>query len=112
MQTETIKSEIKKSYGAIAKDNTHTGCCTDKACCTSNEFSTSMIEDYSKVEGYQKEADLSLGCGLPTEIANIKQGDTVIDLGSGAGNDVYKQFGRRCNFQLRNEPCTRQRKSI
>ena len=89
MQTETIKSEMKKSYGDIAKGNIQAGCCADKACCTSNEFSTSMTEDYSKVEGYQKEADLSLGCGLPTEIANIKQGDTVIDLGSGAGNDVF-----------------------
>jgi arsenite methyltransferase len=41
------------------------------------------------IEGYHKEADLSLGCGIPTEIADIKEGDTVIDLGSGAGNDVF-----------------------
>ena len=89
MNTETIKSEIKKSYGDIAKGTIQVDCCTDKACCTTNEFSTSMTEDYSKVEGYQKEADLSLGCGLPTEIANINEGDTVIDLGSGAGNDAF-----------------------
>jgi arsenite methyltransferase len=48
-----------------------------------------MTEDYNKIEGYHKEADLSLGCGIPTEIADIKEGDTVIDLGSGAGNDVF-----------------------
>lgn len=90
MNTEKIKSEIKKSYGDIAKGNIQVGCCSiDTGCCTTGEFSTSMTEDYTHVEGYQKDADLSLGCGLPTEIANIKEGDTVIDLGSGAGNDAF-----------------------
>lgn len=89
MKTETIKSEIKKSYGEIAKGNVAAGCCADTACCITDEAAPSMKEDYSNIEGYQKEADLSLGCGLPTEIANIKAGDTVIDLGSGAGNDVF-----------------------
>ncbi len=90
MNTETIKAEIKKSYGDIAKGNIQIGCCSsDTGCCTTDEFSTSMTEDYSKVDGYQKDADLSLGCGLPTEIANINEADTVIDLGSGAGNDVF-----------------------
>ena len=46
-------------------------------------------DDYSKLDGYVAEADLNLGCGLPTEFAGIKKGDTVIDLGSGAGNDVF-----------------------
>lgn len=90
MNAETIKSEIKKSYGDIAKGNIQVGCCsTDTTCCTTDEFSTSMAEDYTHVEGYQKDANLSLGCGLPTEIANIHEGDTVIDLGSGAGNDAF-----------------------
>ncbi len=89
MDTETIKAEIKKSYGEIAKGNIQVSCCADTACCTTDEFNTSMAEDYSSIEGYQKDADLSLGCGLPTEIANINAGDTVIDLGSGAGNDVF-----------------------
>lgn len=90
MNTEEIKSEIKKSYGDIAKGNIQVGCCsTDNACCTTNEFNTSMTEDYANIEGYQKDADLSLGCGLPTEIANINLGDTVVDLGSGAGNDAF-----------------------
>ena len=48
-----------------------------------------MAVDYSQVAGYLTEADLSLGCGLPTETANIREGDTVVDLGSGAGNDVF-----------------------
>ena len=90
MNTETIKSEIKKSYGEIAKGNIQIACCsTDTPCCTTDEFSNSMSEDYSNVEGYEKSTDLALGCGLPTEIANINEGDTVIDLGSGAGNDAF-----------------------
>jgi ubiquinone/menaquinone biosynthesis C-methylase UbiE len=48
-----------------------------------------MAEDYDKLEGYNADADLGLGCGLPTEFAQIKEGDTVIDLGSGAGNDCF-----------------------
>ena len=48
-----------------------------------------MSEDYSKLEGYNPDADLGLGCGLPTEFAQISEGDTVIDLGSGAGNDCF-----------------------
>lgn len=48
-----------------------------------------MSEDYSSLNGYNADADLGLGCGLPTQFAGIKQGDTVIDLGSGAGNDCF-----------------------
>lgn len=48
-----------------------------------------MADDYTKLEGYNADADLGLGCGLPTEFAKIKTGDTVIDLGSGAGNDAF-----------------------
>jgi SAM-dependent methyltransferase len=48
-----------------------------------------MSDDYTKMEGYNPDADLGLGCGLPTEFAQIKPGDTVIDLGSGAGNDCF-----------------------
>ena len=88
MQTQTIKAEIKKSYGDIAKGDNSGGCCSNKACCTNESF-IDMTEGYDMIEGYHKEADLSLGCGIPTEIAAIKAGDTVIDLGSGAGNDVF-----------------------
>lgn len=90
MKTETIKTEIKTSYGKIAKGIQQVGCCsTEQGCCGAGPFNTSMAEGYANVEGYQKEADLLLGCGLPTEIANIKQGQTVLDLGSGAGNDAF-----------------------
>ncbi len=48
-----------------------------------------MMDDYSETSGYVADADLGLGCGLPTQFAQIKKGDTVIDLGSGTGNDFF-----------------------
>jgi arsenite methyltransferase len=48
-----------------------------------------MSDDYTTLEGYNADADLGLGCGLPTQFARIKKGDVVIDLGSGAGNDCF-----------------------
>ncbi|WP_084362938.1 arsenite methyltransferase [Roseivirga echinicomitans] len=90
METQLIKEEIKKSYGAIAKNDIQVACCsTDSGCCGTEELGNSMAENYENIEGYEKASDLSLGCGLPTEIANIKEGDTVVDLGSGAGNDAF-----------------------
>ncbi|WP_323756532.1 arsenite methyltransferase [Roseivirga sp.] len=91
METQVIKEEIKKSYGAIAKNDIQAGCCsTDSGCCGTEELGNSMMaENYENIKGYEKASDMSLGCGLPTEIANIKEGDTVIDLGAGAGNDAF-----------------------
>lgn len=88
METVAIKSVIRKSYGDIARGENQGGCCSNKACCSTESF-VDMTPGYGSMEGYQPEADLSLGCGIPTEMANIQQGDTVIDLGSGAGNDVF-----------------------
>lgn len=48
-----------------------------------------MADEYKNLKGYNPDADLGLGCGLPTEFAKIKSGDTVVDLGSGAGNDCF-----------------------
>jgi ubiquinone/menaquinone biosynthesis C-methylase UbiE len=48
-----------------------------------------MSEEYDALKGYNPDADLGLGCGLPTQFAQIQKGDTVIDLGSGAGNDCF-----------------------
>jgi arsenite methyltransferase len=81
-----IKNIVKFKYAEIAVFS------DKKCCCGSNSKVvdyTIMKEDYDKLEGYIKEADLGLGCGLPTEFAGIKKGDTVVDLGSGAGNDVF-----------------------
>ncbi len=91
MQTEQeLKELVRQKYGEIAlqdKETNMSSCC-GSGCCTTEVYSI-MSDDYSQLEGYNADADLGLGCGLPTEFAQIKAGDTVIDLGSGAGNDCF-----------------------
>jgi len=88
---QEIKEMVKEKYGAIAqqsKEQNQSSCCGSGCGCSNVEFSI-MSEDYTKLPGYVPDADLALGCGLPTEFAQIKPGDTVVDLGSGAGNDCF-----------------------
>ena len=91
MQTDNeLKEIVKQKYSEIALQNKETNqssCCGSGGCST--EVYNIMTDDYTKLEGYNPDADLGLGCGLPTEFAKIKEGDTVIDLGSGAGNDCF-----------------------
>lgn len=91
MENEKLKSIVKEKYGEIAtrslKELKSSTCCGTQ-CCTPHDF-TPFNDDYSNLKGYHKEADLSLGCGVPTEVAGIEKGDTVLDLGSGAGNDAF-----------------------
>ena len=87
-----IKNLVREKYAAIAeqsKDQNATSCCGATSSCCGDEVYNIMADDYTKLEGYNADADLGLGCGLPTEFAKIKTGDTVIDLGSGAGNDAF-----------------------
>ena len=87
---EQIKEMVKQKYSEIAlqdKEINSCSCCGSGSCST--EAYTIMSEDYSQLEGYNEDADLGLGCGLPTQFAKIKEGDIVIDLGSGAGNDCF-----------------------
>lgn len=89
--SKSVKEVVKNKYSEIAKSSAQSGCCGPGPCCgESTNIEFSMIgDDYRSVNGYVPEADLGLGCGLPTEYAVIKVGDTVVDLGSGAGNDVF-----------------------
>lgn len=85
-----IKEMVKQKYSEIAlqeKETNQSSCCGAGSCST--EVYNIMSDDYTTMEGYNPDADLGLGCGLPTEFAKIKKGDTVIDLGSGAGNDCF-----------------------
>ena len=85
-----LKEIVKKKYAEIAlqdKETNQSSCC-GSGCC-SDEVYNIMSEDYEQLEGYNPDADLGLGCGLPTQFAKIKKGDLVIDLGSGAGNDAF-----------------------
>ncbi|WP_276481080.1 arsenite methyltransferase [Paraflavitalea pollutisoli] len=91
MQTnEQIKDMVRQKYSVIAlqdKTDNAASCCGAGSC--SLETSNIMTDDYAGLEGYNQDADLGLGCGLPTQFAKIKKGDVVIDLGSGAGNDAF-----------------------
>ncbi len=87
--TQDIKDMVREKYASIAKGDKEVNmasCCG--ATTPSQEVYNIMSEEY-KMEGYQEDADLGLGCGLPTQYAMIKEGDTVVDLGSGAGNDCF-----------------------
>jgi SAM-dependent methyltransferase len=87
-RNEKLKELVKDEYSKIAeqsKERNETSCCGGTSCGTYQI----MSEDYSQFPGYNPSADLGLGCGMPTEFAKIKKGDTVVDLGSGAGNDCF-----------------------
>ena len=91
MQTqEQVKDMVRQKYSEIAlqdKETNQSSCCGAGGCST--EVYNIMADDYTTLEGYNPDADLGLGCGLPTQFAKIKKGDVVIDLGSGAGNDAF-----------------------
>ncbi|MCL8008696.1 arsenite methyltransferase [Gelidibacter japonicus] len=87
---QELKDIVKERYTQIAeqgKAENAASCCG--ATTPSNKIYNIMMDDYSETEGYNEDADLGLGCGLPTQFAKINKGDTVIDLGSGAGNDCF-----------------------
>ncbi len=112
-EAERLKELVRDKYGRIAKDAPKPGikpakpaagsscCCSPKAapCCAPapdpsaatyyGEDVIGIKDAYSKLDGHMDEADLGLGCGLPTQYAGLAPGQTVVDLGSGAGNDVF-----------------------
>jgi SAM-dependent methyltransferase len=91
MKTEAaLKQIVKDKYSQIAlqdKETNMSSCCGAGGCST--EVYNIMSDDYTSLGGYNADADLGLGCGLPTQYARIKKGDVVVDLGSGAGNDCF-----------------------
>ncbi len=87
---QELKNIVKDRYAKIAeqgKEVNAASCCG--ATTPTNKVYNIMMDDYTETEGYVADADLGLGCGLPTKFAKIKKGDVVIDLGSGAGNDCF-----------------------
>ncbi len=97
MKEEEIKEIVKKGYKEISKK----GCCGSKCACDNSKTN----EHISKSIGYSEEeienvpeANLGLGCGNPIALANINEGDIVLDLGSGAGFDAFlaaKKIGNK-----------------
>ncbi|XWW47453.1 arsenite methyltransferase [Fibrella sp. USSR17] len=92
MQTESqLKELVRETYTTVAdqsREMNAASCCGVGGCSPLDDAAI-MADDYTHLAGYVAAADLGLGCGLPTQFAQIKPGDTVIDLGSGAGNDCF-----------------------
>ncbi len=91
MKPEELKLIVQEKYAEVAsqsKIQNQSSCCGSTGCCDDMNYSI-FSDDYRKLEGYNADADLGLGCGIPTEYAAIHKGDHVLDLGSGAGNDCF-----------------------
>jgi arsenite methyltransferase len=88
MEEKDIKTIVKEKYGRIALQSEPAGCCGAVSDCCGVDY-TIFSENYVSQQGYNKDADLGLGCGIPTEFAGIQPGQHVLDLGSGAGNDCF-----------------------
>ena len=93
MNNETeLKALVKEKYSQIANQTLEqnlSSCCGATSSCCGDEVYNIMADDYTQLEGYNPDADLGLGCGVPTQFAQMKAGDVVVDLGSGAGNDAF-----------------------
>ena len=86
---DEVRALVRERYGAIARE---AGSCCGPSCCspeTAPDGLNVIGDAYAGVAGRMAEADLNLGCGVPTQHAALKRGETVLDLGSGAGNDVF-----------------------
>jgi SAM-dependent methyltransferase len=93
MEQEKLKAEIKKRYGKIVVDGNSDGCCGPD-CCNSTDYnpqvsSVAIGYDEKNLESIPKSSILGLGCGAPLNYAQLKSGETVVDLGSGAGIDAF-----------------------
>jgi ubiquinone/menaquinone biosynthesis C-methylase UbiE len=90
--SDSLKQSVRDKYAEVARQNAEaSSCCgpsSAASCCESAGLS-SLADSYEGIEGYVDEADLGLGCGLPTQFAHLTEGQTVLDLGSGAGNDCF-----------------------
>ena len=91
-----LKDKIKEAYAGVLENQSQvTSCCGTgtasqaSSCCGPSAEVTGFSEDYSTLPGYDPDADFGLGCGIPVAFAGIEEGHIVLDLGSGAGNDVF-----------------------
>ena len=91
VNSEQVKAAVRETYGRIATEKRSAGCCASTGCCSPSAEPTSDALGYSDEErrGAPEGADLGLGCGNPQAIAELKSGERVLDLGSGAGFDAF-----------------------
>jgi len=97
MQEQAIKEKVKQRYGKIALAGNSESCCMSTECCGGGSSSSSETIQIAKNIGYNaKELEavpessiLGVGCGAPVNFADIKEGEVVVDIGSGGGIDVF-----------------------
>jgi arsenite methyltransferase len=90
---QEIKEKIKERYGKIALSGNSDSCCMPEECCGSDaspkQALLSIGYDKNELESIPESSILGVGCGAPLNFASLKEGETVVDLGSGAGIDVF-----------------------
>jgi SAM-dependent methyltransferase len=97
LDPETQRRVVRERYAAIASAETGEGCCSTTACCESEDAAIEATRERGELLGYSAadldsvdgEANLGLGCGNPKALAALSPGETVLDLGSGAGFDCF-----------------------
>jgi arsenite methyltransferase len=96
MKGQQIKEEVKERYGKIAlAGKSSEGCCAPSECCDSGS-QTSLMQiaknigyDAKELESVPEASILGVGCGAPVNFADIREGEVVVDIGSGGGIDVF-----------------------
>ncbi len=94
MKKDDLKVKIKERYGKIALVGNSDACCSPQECCNTADYNPKLSSiaigyDDKALESLPESSILGLGCGAPVSHANLKQGETIVDLGSGAGIDVF-----------------------
>jgi arsenite methyltransferase len=98
MQEQQIKEKIKERYGRIALTGNETCCAptiefkggkSGSSCCSPSDTATVVGYENKELESIPKTSVLGVGCGAPLHHTNVREGETVVDLGSGAGIDVF-----------------------
>ena len=87
MEVKRIKEIVKEGYGRIAEGGCSCSCCTGQN--SEEEISRNIGYTNGEMEAVPEGANLGLGCGNPVALASLKEGETVLDLGSGAGFDSF-----------------------
>ncbi len=97
MKEQQIKEKVKERYGTIAlTGNSDCSCCTtgelkynNDSCCSPSQSATIIGYDNEELQSIPQESILGVGCGAPLHFAGVREGETIVDLGSGAGIDVF-----------------------
>lgn len=97
MKNDQIRQGVRDNYKQVALKNIDTNSCCAPSCCTPDENQNISVKEISQKMGYTNEeltsipngANMGLGCGNPQAIAALKEGETVVDLGSGGGFDCF-----------------------